>query len=203
MDALEAIAQRRATKQFDASFNMPLEEQKNLLNIALQNAPSAYNLQHWRPLLVIDRAQREKIRAAAAQENDAQVANASMLVVLCGDPSSWESHVKTIWQDAPKPEQDFIMPKIDDFYRDKPDVQRDEVMTSAGIFAQTLMLAAKAKGYESGTMGAFDYDAVGKIINKPAHYRVCLMIAIGKGIADPDPRIGKLPADQIIGIDRY
>ena len=65
-----------------------------MLTIALQGAPSAFNLQHWRPLLIEDRAQREKIREAAWGQ--AQVTDASMLVVLCGDLSSWESQVKRL-----------------------------------------------------------------------------------------------------------
>ncbi len=94
MNTLDAIRQRRATKQFDTQYVMTLEEKKALLNIALQGAPSAFNLQHWRPLLIEDRAQREKIREAAWGQ--AQVTDASMLVVLCGDLSSWESQVKNV-----------------------------------------------------------------------------------------------------------
>lgn len=51
MNTLDAIRQRRATKQFDTQHVMTLEEKKALLNIALQGAPSAFNLQHWRPLV--------------------------------------------------------------------------------------------------------------------------------------------------------
>lgn len=48
MHTLDAIGQRRATKQFDTQHMMTLDEKKALLNIALQNTPSAFNLQHWR-----------------------------------------------------------------------------------------------------------------------------------------------------------
>lgn len=135
MNTLEAIQQRRATKQFDAQHRMTLEEKKALLGIALQAAPSAFNLQHWRPLLIEDRAQREKIREAAWGQ--AQVTDASMLVVLCGDLTSWQSQVKNVWGAAAQPVQQFMFPAIDRYYRDKPQVQRDEVMRSSGIFAQT------------------------------------------------------------------
>ena len=201
MNAIEVIQQRRATKQFDAGYVMSLEEKKELLNIALQNAPSAFNLQHWRPLLIEDRAQREKIREAAWGQ--AQVTDASMLVVLCGDLSSWESQVKNIWAEAAEPVQQYMVPAVDSYYRGKAQTQRDEIMRSAGIFAQTLMLAAKAHGYDSCPMDGFDFDAVGKIINKPEHYEICLMIAIGKGVSQPYPRIGKLPFEQIVKTDRF
>lgn len=201
MNTLDAIAQRRATKQFDSQHLMTLDEKKALLNIALQNAPSAFNLQHWRPLLVEDAAQRAAIRELAWDQ--AQVTDASMLVLLCGDLSSWESQVQNIWGEAAEPVQQFIYPAIDQYYRDKPQVQRDEIMRSSGIFAQTLMLAAQAQGYDSCPMDGFDFEAVGKVVNKPDHYQIALMVAIGKGISQPYPRIGKLPLEQIVSVDRY
>ncbi|AVJ17704.1 nitroreductase family protein [Serratia rhizosphaerae] len=201
MNTLDAITQRRATKQFDSQHVMTLDEKKALLDIALQNAPSAFNLQHWRPLLIEDAAQRAAIREAAWDQ--AQVTDASMLVLLCGDLSSWESQVKNIWHEAAEPVQQFIYPAIDQYYRDKPQVQRDEIMRSSGIFAQTLMLAAKAQGYDSCPMDGFDFDAVGKIVNKPDHYQIALIVAIGKGVSQPYPRIGKLPLEQIVSVDRY
>lgn len=98
MNAIEVIQQRRATKQFDAGYVMTLDE-KRAAEYCAANAPSAFNLQHWRPLLIEDRAQREKIREAAWGQ--AQVTDASMLVVLCGDLSSWESQVKIFGQKPP------------------------------------------------------------------------------------------------------
>lgn len=201
MNTLDAIQQRRATKQFDTQHVMTLDEKKALLNIALQNAPSAFNLQHWRPVLIEDRAQREKIRQAAWGQ--AQVTDASMLIILCGDLSSWQSQAKNIWGQAAEPVQQYLLPAIDQYYRDKEQVQRDEVMRSSGIFAQTLMLAAKAQGYDSCPMDGFDFDAVGEIINKPAHYQIALMVAIGKGVGEHYPRIGKLPFDEVVKIDHF
>ena len=121
-----------------------------------------------------------------------------MLVVLCGDLSSWESQVKTFGPRRQSRLQQFMIPAVDQYYRGKPQVQRDEVMRSSGIFAQTLMLAAKAQGYDSCPMDGFDFDAVGEIINKPAHYQIALMVAIGKAAGQPYPRIGKLPFDDVV-----
>ena len=59
MNTLDAIRQRRATKQFDAQHVMTLEEKKALLTIALQGAPSAFNLQHWRCLLYTSPSPRD------------------------------------------------------------------------------------------------------------------------------------------------
>ena len=49
------------------------------------------------------------------------------------------------WASADQATQDFLLPAIDQYYRGKDQVQRDEAMRSCGIAAQTLMLAAKAR----------------------------------------------------------
>jgi hypothetical protein len=48
------------------------------------------------------------------------------------------------WKNAPQEVQDFMLPAIDAYYRDKDQVQRDEAMRSCGIAAQTLMLTEKS-----------------------------------------------------------
>ena len=64
MNTLDAIRQRRATKQFDTQHVMTLEE-KSVADYRAAGRTQRFNLQHWRPLLIEDRAQREKIREAA------------------------------------------------------------------------------------------------------------------------------------------
>ncbi len=87
---------------------------------------------------------------------------------------------------------------IDQYYRDRPQTQRDEVMRSAGIFAQTLMLLAQEHGLDSCPMDGFDFDAMAKLVNLPEDHVVCLMIAVGKSASEPYPRVGKLPFDEVI-----
>ncbi|NIU61338.1 MAG: nitroreductase family protein, partial [Pseudomonas stutzeri] len=87
--------------------------------------------------------------------------------------------------------------------RGKPQVQRDEAMRSCGLMAQTLMLAARAQGLDSCPMDGFDFDAVGKLINLPDNHVIALMVAVGKRAAEPKPRVGKLPFDEVVIRDRF
>ena len=70
-----------------------------------------------------------------------------------------------------------MLPAIDNYYRGKEQVQRDEAMRSCGITAQTLMLAAKSMGYDSCPMDGFDFERVAELIRLPADhviaYNVC------------------------------
>ena len=58
--------------------------------------------------------------------------------------------------------RDFIIPAIDNYYRDRPHVERDEAMRSCGMAAMTLMLAAQEMGYTSCPMDGFDFETVGQ-----------------------------------------
>jgi nitroreductase len=76
-------------------------------------------------------------------------------------------------------------------------------MRSCGIAAQTLMLAAKAMGYDSCPMDGFDFEAVGKLINLPKDHVITMFVAIGKGTKDPWPRPGQLPQSEVVIQDRF
>ncbi|MCB4795985.1 nitroreductase family protein [Pseudomonas sp. NP21570] len=200
MNTVEAIRTRRAVKVYDPSFQLSREEKDELLQLALL-APSAFNLQHVRFVEVSDPALRAQIREVGW--NQAQMTDASMLVVICAQVDSWEKNVRRVWDGAPGEVQNFMAGAIDAYYRDKPQVQRDEAMRSCGLMAQTLMLAARGKGLDSCPMDGFDFDAVGKLINLPDNHVIALMVAVGKRAAEPKPRIGKLPFDEVVIRDRF
>lgn len=196
----EAIQSRRAVKAYDSSFQLSREEKDELLRMALL-APSAFNLQHVRMVEVADPALRAQIRQVGW--NQAQMTDASMLVVFCAQVDSWEKNVRRVWEGTPPEVQDYMAGAIDNYYRDKPQVQRDETMRSCGLMAQTLMLAARGKGLDSCPMDGFDFEAVGKLINLPENHVIAMMVAVGKRTLDPKPRVGKLPFDEVVIRDRF
>lgn len=196
----EAIQSRRAVKAYDSSFQLSREEKDDLLRLALL-APSAFNLQHVRMLEVADPALRAQIREVGW--NQAQMTDASMLVVFCAQVDSWEKNVRRVWEGTPAEVQDYMAGAIDNYYRDKPQVQRDETMRSCGLMAQTLMLAARGKGLDSCPMDGFDFEAVGKLIGLPENHVIAMMVAVGKRTVDPKPRVGKLPFEEVVIRDRF
>ena len=195
MKTFAAIEARRAVKHYDPEYRMTEDEINKLLSSAML-APTAFNIQNTRFVVVRDPELRKKIRAAAWDQS--QVTEASLLVILCADLKSWEKEPARYWQNAPQEVQDFIVPAIDQYYRGREQVQRDETMRSCGIAAQTLMLAAKAMGYDSCPMDGFDFDAVGKLINLPEDHVIAMFVAIGKGTKEAWPRTGQLPMDEVV-----
>jgi len=179
MDVITAVQKRRAVKRFDPQHQMSAETRRVLLeNAAL--APSAYNIQHWRVVDVQDPQLRQAIREVAWGQ--AQVTDASLLLVLCADLDAWQEEPQRYWATSPQPVQDFLLPKLDEYYRGKPQVARDEAMRSLGIFGMTVMLLAQDLGYDSCPMDGFDFDAVARLIHLPKNYVIGYMVAVGKGM---------------------
>lgn len=195
MDTLDSIRSRRAIKHYNAEHKMTEEEITELLSLAVLS-PTAFNIQNWRFVIVSDTALRKKIRKAAWDQ--AQVTDTSLFIVLTADLKAWEKEPVRYWKNAVKEVQDFMVPAIDAYYRDKDQVQRDEAMRSCGIVAQTLMLAAKSLGYESCPMDGFDFDEVGKLINLPDDHVIAMFVAIGKGTKEAWPRPGQLSLDEVV-----
>jgi nitroreductase len=195
MDTKQAIKARRAVKHYDADHSMTSEEINELMSLAALS-PTAFNIQNWRFVVVTDAELRQKIREAAWDQ--AQVTDASILIVLCADLKAWEKEPVRYWRDAPEEVQEFVLPAIDAYYRGKDQVQRDEAMRSCGMAAQTLMLSAKAMGYESCPMDGFDFEKVGELINLPDDHVISMFVVVGKPTQEARPRAGQLSLDDVV-----
>ncbi|MGB5641460.1 MAG: nitroreductase family protein [Sedimenticolaceae bacterium] len=200
MKVTEAVNKRRSVKWFDPAHRMPEEVFRQMMQLALLS-PTAFNIQNWRFVRVTDRAQRKAIRAAAWDQ--AQVEDASELLVLCFDCKAWEHSPERFWRLAPQEVQDILVPAIARYYDGKPQIERDEGVRSCGLVGQNLMLVAQELGYESCPMDGFDYDKVGEIIALPEDHGIAFMLAIGKGIKAPWPRPGQLALDEVLVENRF
>ncbi len=200
MDTKEAIQQRRSVKVYDPDYQISEEETRQLLSLAMLS-PTAFNIQHWRFVVVKDKVLREKIRAAAWDQ--AQVTDASLLIILCADLKAWEKQPERYWRNAPEEVQQFILPAIVQYYQGKEQVQRDEALRSCGIAAQTLMLAAKAMGYDSCPMDGFDFDDVAEMINLPDDHIISMFVVVGKALKEANPRAGQLAYSEVVIEDSF
>lgn len=195
MNVSTAIQERRAEKMFDPAFTISEQQVTDLLVKAMLS-PTAFNIQNWRIVNVKDPALRQRIREVAWNQD--KVTDATLLFVLCADLNAWAKEPARYWAGAPQMYQDMLIPAIDAYYRDKPQVQRDEAMRSCGLLAMSIMLLAQEQGWHSCPMDGFDFDAVGKLINLPDDHVVSLMIAVGSRAQESFPRTGKLSLAEVL-----
>ncbi|MCB1098755.1 MAG: nitroreductase family protein [Verrucomicrobiae bacterium] len=196
MNTLEAIYQRRAIKQFDRDHQLTQEEETTLLEAAIQ-APTSFNIQHWRFVILRDSALREKIRKEFGNDQ-AQMTDASLLILMTADTKAWQKDPARYWQHAPKEVADLLVGWMGPFHEGREWLQRDEAQRSIGMAMQTIMLAAKSIGYDSCPMIGYDIDAVAKLINLPEDHVMGPMVAIGKGTKDPWPKPGQLTLSEVV-----
>lgn len=195
MDTFEAINTRRSIRHFDPTHRFTPAELDHLITLAMQT-PSSFNIQHWRLVNVSDPALRAQIRAAAWDQ--AQVTEASLLFVITADVKAWAKNPARYFRNAPKEASDMLVPMIGPFYEGKEQLQRDEALRSVGFVAQTMMLAARAMGYDSSPMIGFDPEAVAKLINLPEDHLIGMLLAVGKATKPAFPKPGYIEKSEMV-----
>lgn len=196
MNTIEAIYNRRAVKHFDKTHTLTKSEEEKLLTATIQ-APTSFNIQHWRFIIFRDPELRIKIRKDYGNDQ-AQITDASLLVLFTADTKAWQKNPGRYWVNAPQEVADLLVNWMGPFHTGREWLQRDEAQRSIGMAMQTLMLAAQDLGYQSCPMIGFDIEKVAELINLPDDHVMGPMVAIGKGIKDPWPKAGQLSLDEIV-----
>ena len=195
MNVTTAIETRRSIKAYDPTHRLSEDEVSKLMSLAMLS-PTAFNIQHWRFVLVDDAELRQQIQLVSW--NQAQVTEASLLIVLVADVQAWDKQPERYWKDAPKAIADILVPAITQYYTGNEQAQRDEAMRSCGMAAMNIMLAAKEMGYDTCPMDGFDFDAVATLLNLPADHIPTMFITVGKAIKEARPRSGQLAMDEVV-----
>ncbi len=201
MNTLDAIYQRRSVKGYDPNHQITAEEEQKLLEATIQ-APTSFNIQHWRFVILRDPELREKIRKDFGNDQ-AQMTDASLLILFTADMKAWQKEPYRYWQNAPKEVAELLVNWMEPFHEGREWLQRDEAQRSIGMAMQTLMLAAKAIGYDSCPMIGFDIDKVAKLINLPDDHVMGPMVAIGKKVKEPWPKPGQLSLSELVIENRF
>lgn len=200
LDTFNAIEQRRSVKHYDPDHKMTEAEIQKLLELAILS-PTSFNMQNWRFVLVEEASLREEIWLASWKQN--QVKDASILLVLCADLNAHAKNPERYWANAPEQVSAAIVPMIKNFYKDNASLQRDEAMRSIGIASQTLMLTAKAMGYDSCPMVGFDPKKVAEIIKLPEDHIIGMLLPIGKAKEPARARAGQLALNEVLVKNRF
>ncbi|OXM82853.1 nitroreductase family protein [Paenibacillus rigui] len=196
--------ERHSVRHFDASHKLSEQEIKELLDIA-GYAPSSWNLQHWKFVAITGAAAKEKLLPIANGQK--QVLDASVTIAVLGDLQAnrnaeaiYGPVVKEGLEDAYAGYASYqaMISQIEGAYANASSTyRRDEAIRNASLAAMQLMLAAKAKGLDSGPMAGFDAEAFVQAFHVPPRYIPVLLVAIGKG-ARPARPTSRFPVEQTV-----
>jgi nitroreductase len=175
-----AIAERRASPSFDES-PIPDADLMKILQAGLQ-APSSYNLQPWRFVVVRHPDQKRKLRAASY--NQAKVEEASVMIVACGDADGWRSgdldEMLRLGRLGGMPENYAEQAKstIPNYLSNHTNMPM--WLTRQVMLAFThMMLMAEVLGYDTAPMEGFEQDKVHEVLKLPLSYSVVALLGIG------------------------
>jgi nitroreductase len=199
MSTLEIIQQRLSVNAFDPEKKLSEEEIRELVRYAAE-APSSFNIQHWRFIAVTDSEARERLKSVAFGQQ--KVVDAAVTFIILGD---LEGHSKLgdILGRAQKAGiiNDGIVQSFLSFagqIYENPAMRRDEAIRSASFAAMTLMLAAQAKGLVSAPMIGFDAEGVKREFGISDRYVPVLLLAVGYAAPGNWPRKPRLGVDEIL-----
>lgn len=175
----EAVEQRRATPSFDGK-PIPDADLKKILDAGL-HAPSGYNLQPWRFVVVRTPEQRRRLRGASF--NQAKVEEASAVIVACGDKDGWRTDLDEMIRMGREggmtegyAEQARV--NIPEYLGNHPNLTawlNRHVM----IALTTMMWMAETMGYDTAPMEGYEADKVSEVLRLPLSYEVVALLAIG------------------------
>ena len=196
MNVIDAIYKRRSIKHFDPEHRLTQEEETKLFEAVIQ-APTSFNIQHWRFVVLRDPELRAKIRTEFGNDQ-AQMTDASLLVLFTADEKAWQKEPSRYWKNAPPEVAELLVGWMGPFHEGREWLQRDEAQRSIGMAMQTSMLAAQELGYQSCPMIGFDIEKVAELIKLPDDHVMGPMVAIGKGTKDAWPKPGQLSLNEVV-----
>jgi nitroreductase len=198
------LLDRRATRSFKPDEVVPDEYLDAILSFGAQ-APSGYNLQPWRFIVVRDEENRQRLKRAAM--NQAKVAEAPVVIIAVGVKSDLEQRADHVLREGAR----RGVGKFEEVERAKRGAMKflstiplDLWLNRHTMIAMTtMMLVAESYGFDTAPMEGFDPEAVKREFSIPAEEEVVALLAIGRAQEVDKPYPGRFPLEHIIFSERY
>ena len=193
--AAHAADSRRSIRHYE-SMPIPTADLRELLRLA-GRAPSAFNAQPWRFVVVQDAAL--KTRLAAAANGQQQVLRAPATIVMYSDMlSALERMPESMHPDMPQDKRDAGVDNFRATFTIQSVAERENWgVAQCNIALGYLLLLAESMGYATSPMLGFQPDTVKTLLGLPDHVRIPALVSIGYP-AEEGFRPHRLPIDTLI-----
>ena len=199
MNVFDALTERTSVNYFDSSRPVSPELVLELIDYA-QQAPTAFNIQHTRYLVVTDAEAKEKLKEIAYGQQ--KVADAPVVIVVLADE---QGHLRMpdiaqrgvdagIYDNGVR---DYLVNAVNNSYAANPAFAHDEALRSASMATMNLMTAATGKGLATGPMIGFDAQKLKEAFNIGERYTPAMMVTLGYAREGNWPRKPRLSAAEV------
>lgn len=199
----EVVLDRRATMQFNSE-EVPEEYLRAILEFGAQ-APSGYNFQPWRFVVVRDEENRKRLQKVAF--NQAKIAQAPVVIIAVGMKEEWKQTADEVFREGAergagsKDNLESAKQQAIGFVSSMDAAMW--VNRHTMIALTTMTLVAEAYGFDTALMEGFDAAGVKREFAVPDEGEVVALLAIGR-VQPPDkPYTGRFPLDRIVFGERF
>ena len=197
MEFEKIVNERYATKLFDGR---KLSESKvNKLLDIIRYAPSSFNIQPWKVIVITDKTLKEKL--SPASWNQAQITSCSHLLVFCAnkDIAGNINKLEKLMIDAgynPKDVKNSIdmMKQFEKSLSDEQKLSWAHRQTYLAL--GNALNGAKSLGFDSCPMEGFDPASYSKILNLPDNLVPTALCPIGYAEDNPQPKL-RFPKEEV------
>ena len=201
----DSIRARRSMKSFKSD-PIPEATLQELVSL-MQDAPSSWNFQPTRVVMIRSMVQKEALAAAAWGQK--QILEAPVTFVFAVSIRGWEKNMSEILKSGvssgawPQKFADWIGENAPGFQKGLGDKEREYAIKDAIIMATTLALAAQSKGYSNFYINGWDEAKVKEIIGVEGDKDIAIALLLPIGLPNSQPKHpGRLPSAKTIFTDR-
>jgi nitroreductase len=197
----DAIRQRRSVRRFKTD-PIPEPVLKELVDLTLL-APSSWNIQPWRIVLVT--SPEQKAALAAVAWNQKQIVDAPVTFVFAVDILAWEKTFEHTLTEAarleawPEKAVEYFRNAVPPFQKDLDALAREYAVKDALIAATHTALAAESLGLGSCFMNGWKEEGVKKVIGVEGHPDIAIALILPVGYAAEVPKFcGRLDRSHTV-----
>ena len=193
--AAKAAESRRSIRKYEST-PIPREDLLDLLRLAAR-APSAFNAQPWRFVVITDAALKQKLAAAAY--NQQQVINAPATIVMYSDMEAALARMpESVHPSMSQEQRDAAVTNFRaTFAKQSVEEREGWGLGQSNIALGYLLLLAEAKGLATSPMLGFEPEKVKELLGLPSHVRLPALVAIGYPAEDGFTQ-HRLPVDSLV-----
>lgn len=197
----EAILHRRSCKRFKPD-PIPAEILERVIDLT-RHAPSSFNMQPWRIILVEDAAQKEALAKVAW--NQPQITTAPVVMIFAVDIQGWEKTLEPIIKNAidlgawPEKFVTMVRGAVPGFQTALGEKAREYAVKDALIAATHAALAAESLGLASCFMNGWDEAGVKEVIGAKDNPDIAVALVLPIGYPLDLPKFaGRLPRETTV-----
>ena len=197
------LLERRATLRFTDE-EVPEEYLNAILALGCQ-APSGYNMQPWRFVVVKDAENRRRLQRVAF--NQPKVGEAPVVIIALGMKEEWKERAGEVFREGALRGAGSL---------ENWEQARDKAVKALSgapmqawvnrhtmIAVATMMLVAEAYGFDTAPMEGFDPAGVRREFGIPEEAEVCALLAIGRAAPPDKPYAGRFELNRVVYHERY